>query len=172
MNNHIPFGDLTTRTKIVELKLVAGWTYNQIHEEYPLIALSIIIKKQSIYMKKRLYKCNTCSQWPLTQTCEEERQEFLFQFMATYTLHMKISLLWLIIRLLKALYVILPMKESFGSGRNLSGTFWLKSLRRNDFVGLGNMNTFLRKIGSVFIGLINVLLNGENIKAKSPDLSS
>jgi hypothetical protein len=38
----------TTRTKIVELELVADWSYGQIHKEYPSITLSTI-KENSLY---------------------------------------------------------------------------------------------------------------------------
>lgn len=34
--------DAFTRTKLVELKKVAGWTYKQIHTQYPSIPINII----------------------------------------------------------------------------------------------------------------------------------
>lgn len=35
--------DAFTRTKLVELKKVAGWTYKQIHAEYPSIPIGTIV---------------------------------------------------------------------------------------------------------------------------------
>lgn len=49
--------DAYMRTKLVELKTVAGWTYEQIHKEYPSIPIGTI--KTTVYRANKRVKNET-----------------------------------------------------------------------------------------------------------------